>query len=272
MAEALSIMKTSADPERRLLYQPSWSPEVWDKVWTDRQSKMAEHRRVFRKSLTRYMNQLESEVRNNLREQWSGSETILEHVVLFKNDDWLDCYKNRMLPVAVRTVHGGGSVGFSDVSPDDRFVVEAADHVWAEKVVKEAGGYKLASIDRAIRRALEKCVQQEEVSGEFSSEMEEMVRLQITGRDHETATVTETLKSFHYGVQKAYQRAGVRKKVWMTSLRDNVRDSHRAMHGQEVSIGDSFVSGNGSRLAYPGDPMAPPSDTANCYCVILATS
>lgn len=57
---------------------------------------------------------------------------------------------------------------------------------------------------------------------------------------------------------------------WATARDERVRPSHRAMHGQERPEGQPFRSGDGNALRFPGDPLAPASDTRRCRCVLVA--
>jgi len=54
--------------------------------------------------------------------------------------------------------------------------------------------------------------------------------------------------------------------TWHTANDKRVRDSHRAMDGQVRPYGESFVSGDGVELEYPGDPAAPAAEVINCRC------
>lgn len=94
---------------------------------------------------------------------------------------------------------------------------------------------------------------------------------------------TESLRSVHEGAEQMYDQA-VRDgtlnpdelvRIWNTALDDRVRDfstgastSHLSMHGQEMPIGQPFVSGAGNQIMYPGDPSAPPEETIQCRCVL----
>jgi hypothetical protein len=55
------------------------------------------------------------------------------------------------------------------------------------------------------------------------------------------------------------------KREWITRLDDRVRGSHKATHGQARSMRDPFIVGE-SLLRFPGDPLAPIHETANCRC------
>ena len=57
--EAVAETAATARSDYRLLYQPTWSEDVWRPVWTDRQMKMAPHRAAFRRGLKQFMSQLE---------------------------------------------------------------------------------------------------------------------------------------------------------------------------------------------------------------------
>lgn len=85
---------------------------------------------------------------------------------------------------------------------------------------------------------------------------------------------TETMAALHESQQQAieqtvqdglltYEQVRFR---WRTAGDARVRDSHDAMEGQTVGLGEYFVSGLGNRLEYPGDPSAPPEDIINCRC------
>lgn len=55
---------------------------------------------------------------------------------------------------------------------------------------------------------------------------------------------------------------------WVTSQDAKVRTSHRSLNGQIRPLGESFRSGAGNQLRFPGDPRAPAADTINCRCFV----
>lgn len=92
----------------------------------------------------------------------------------------------------------------------------------------------------------------------------------------QTITKTESLRAASEADEELWQQAiddGVIPadalvNAWRTSLRANRRDSHIAMEGQKRPFGQPFLSGAGNALRFPGDPLAPASDTVNCNCVV----
>lgn len=53
--------------------------------------------------------------------------------------------------------------------------------------------------------------------------------------------------------------------VWATADDERVRDSHKALDGKKAKAG-GWVTPTGVTLRFPGDPLAPPSETVNCRC------
>jgi uncharacterized protein with gpF-like domain len=64
---------------------------------------------------------------------------------------------------------------------------------------------------------------------------------------------------------ETYKAAGVKKTSWLTSIDGRERESHAAINGEIVEIGEVFSNG----LLYPGDPSGPPEEICNCRCVSL---
>ena len=56
------------------------------------------------------------------------------------------------------------------------------------------------------------------------------------------------------------------KKMWMATLSDRTRDSHRLMDLKTADIDKPFENG----LMYPGDPNGNPGEVYNCRCTMVA--
>jgi plasmid stability protein len=91
----------------------------------------------------------------------------------------------------------------------------------------------------------------------------------------EVVARTESLRAVNSGVSEMFRQAedtGLIEELsqkWHTARDARVRGHHRSMHGQIREIGVPFISGQGNRLLYPGDPSAPASDVVQCRCVVL---
>lgn len=84
---------------------------------------------------------------------------------------------------------------------------------------------------------------------------------------------TESLRSVHQGNHNMYQQAiesgdldpNNLQNEWNTSLRENVRDSHQAMHGQKRPFNQPFVSGDGNQALFPGS-FGVAAEDIQCAC------
>lgn len=90
---------------------------------------------------------------------------------------------------------------------------------------------------------------------------------------------TESMRSLHAGqdeaIQQAVESGAIQRDAvtyrWLATKDKRTRDTHRAMDGQKVAMGEMFESPSGARLEYPGDPRAPIAETANCRCARLVS-
>jgi len=76
----------------------------------------------------------------------------------------------------------------------------------------------------------------------------------------------ESNGAYNAGLYFGGRRAGADTKTWLTRKDDNVRVGHAMIESQTIPIGDSFKKG--VILRFPGDPLAPPSLTINCRCLL----
>lgn len=63
------------------------------------------------------------------------------------------------------------------------------------------------------------------------------------------------------------------KKVWLATLDERTRESHREMDGVKVGVDEPFVltnnDGSESELMYPADPNGDPEQVYNCRCTLI---
>ena len=88
-----------------------------------------------------------------------------------------------------------------------------------------------------------------------------------------TIARTETTRAVSGGSYHAYQNAAehnvIVRQQWLSARDSNVRDSHRALDGQEIPLGGRFlIPGTGNKARYPGDFGVPEHDI-NCRCTVL---
>lgn len=130
--------------------------------------------------------------------------------------------------------------------------------------------------DPTIRRAI---ASDTALSSQQIERMTQRYRERFLVHRANTIARTEALRAIHAGDEVMWQQAVDNGTVqpedittrWVTASDERVRGSHSAMNGQEQPFGESFRSGSGNSLRFPGDPSAPGSDTINCRCVLDRT-
>jgi len=83
-----------------------------------------------------------------------------------------------------------------------------------------------------------------------------------------TIARTEMLRAVNGGTLAGYEQGGVQKKEWLASMDANTRDTHAALNGEVVRVGEPFTRGS-VPMDYPGDPTAPAEEVINCRCTLM---
>ena len=113
---------------------------------------------------------------------------------------------------------------------------------------------------------------QEAKAGAEQGEGEKEVRARVLKKGQEieegrgkVVAETETQATYGEAQARALKRAGFATVTWATMEDDKVRPSHAEQDGTTVKIGDKFANG----CRWPGDVLAPISETINCRCWLL---
>lgn len=86
---------------------------------------------------------------------------------------------------------------------------------------------------------------------------------------------TEALSSVHQGTEESFRQGAERglyaleelERKWNDADDPRVRASHARLDGMVRGFGETFPGDDGE-LRFPGDPLAPASETAQCRCVL----
>lgn len=80
---------------------------------------------------------------------------------------------------------------------------------------------------------------------------------------------TETTNAYNGGRITGMRELGIKRKRWVNSGDDNVRDSHRIYNEEAIAgIDEPFRLANGVKVMYPGD--GPASEACNCRCTLVS--
>lgn len=155
------------------------------------------------------------------------------------------------------------------------------DHVTSYRLALESGDYANALsrelADGRSDRSLQVAMRDGSSLPEAQIDsMVERYRANYVAFRAETIARTEGLRAIHEGSEEALQQAVSNGDVqvaqlvrtWHSAHDKRVRAWHAVMDGQEAALGETFESGDGNELKYPGDPDAPASEVVSCRCVV----
>lgn len=80
---------------------------------------------------------------------------------------------------------------------------------------------------------------------------------------------TETTSASGFSAYEAAKQSNLMlTKEWIAATDDRTRHDHRIENGQIVDFEDLFIMADGSKLQYPGDVTAKPTQVINCRCTL----
>lgn len=132
------------------------------------------------------------------------------------------------------------------------------DYIWNQKKLNSAvtqGIIQGESLDKITNRISQK------LSSSNENLMKTFARTAMTGAQN-SGRSTRLSEAKKIGLNVV--------KEWMSTLDDRTRDSHRAIDGEKISVGDKWHPtkfSNGCR--FPGDPQGPAHEVYNCRCTLV---
>lgn len=156
----------------------------------------------------------------------------------------------------------GTSINFTLFNPNILRMTEARANFVAEKINE--------STATLLQDALNEGIKNGESISDIAKRVDNIYSFSGDFRSKRIAQ-TEIIGATNEGQLKAYDEAGIKQKEWLTAGDEKVRDSHSTMNGQVVDLHQSFTSGFGAKLQYPGDRSVgvDPSEVINCRCTVI---
>lgn len=171
----------------------------------------------------------------------------------------------------------GGLLGLSDPQVDCVLSMRAAltDPEQMGEYLKDRWTRRDRRFDATVRKAIREgrkldAAIIDRITGRYSDRL-----LQLRG---ETISRTEGLRALNAGRHEAALQmvdrgdipADAVTLVWDATPSARTRDTHAAMDGQEVPLGQPFTSPSGAQMRFPGDTSlgAPARETINCRCSV----
>lgn len=166
----------------------------------------------------------------------------------------------------------GESTDVYSFTKDNQIVVEILNALNSQ--IRDINETTLRQLNDLLRDELAQWDGSAEKLREIANKIREYFNSVALQRARAIAITTATA-GINASTQYALEEAGVRYKVWLSQRDARVRDSHKELDGEKVSIDSAFKVRSRKGLAilrFPGDPQAPAEEVVNCRCYIIGTN
>lgn len=128
-------------------------------------------------------------------------------------------------------------------------------------------------VDETTRRALSSSLSEGVAAGESFDQLAARVQSVFDVRlaDAERIARTETVRGANFGAEAGMRQAGIEDKMWLVSPDNRVRNTHVAIDGVIVPVGDNFKLFDGDEGPAPGQ-FTRAENSINCRCAIIAVT
>lgn len=126
---------------------------------------------------------------------------------------------------------------------------------------------KVTRINETVRTRMRDALADSIAKNETIAETASRVRLEFNFAGSRSTTIarTEVGQVSNVARFEGMKAEGIAKHKWVSAQDEFVRDSHKSVNGEVVSIGSPFSNG----LTTPGQPTAPAAEVINCRCVTV---
>lgn len=204
-----------------------------------------------------------------------GGTKALDTAKAVDEQTWQDEAEQRVSPIVTAAAIGAALalLGALDVTPPDGETLRDM----AARLVRETVGDVVRLVGRSAARqarALVALANDADQDGESIGTIRGLIRsraAQVAGWAEglsvvaSTGTINGSRDAAANGaVEEDAESLDVRRE-WLSRRDDRVRTTHRTADGQVRNLREPFIVGD-ALLRFPGDPLAPVHETANCRC------
>ncbi len=159
-----------------------------------------------------------------------------------------------------------GAELLTELASEADFQVSTAVAAWLD----ERSSWLIGAIDETTRSALQASLLAGVAANEDVAKLAERVdAIFAAAADTRAALIsqTEATALTGFGSQTAAEQGGFQFKEWLSTRDQAVRDTHKALDGQRVSVYSDFVSKSGAHGPHPGE-MSAKAENMNCRCAM----
>jgi len=259
--------KEEPEPEPEKAFQlKEYTEEYKNKYWDIFIKRITPIENKFKRSMIKYFQEQELTALRALRAKKSISiyhkkveiKSVDDVLKVTHSEKELNELARVAIPLITESVKINGIAAFAELGVGVAFdVTNPAVIKW----IKERGGLLIKSISDTTLDKLIKTLAAGVDAGESIPLLAGRISDVFADAKGYRSTLiarTETISASNSGALQAYKQSGVvKKKEWLATMDDRVRDEHAVMNGEIVGIDEAFSNGEMS----PGEP--------NCRCTIL---
>ena len=251
------------------------------RIWLQRHRDQMGLERMYRRLMRRFFDRVKVRVLANIQRGLRPGLTMAaalnpplrlkaaeDNVFIFDIEEIADELETLVGPAMFETIAAGGVVGLADAASDLIYEPNAEIVRFVNKNKIIFSDREVVSMERAVRRELGRGIAADESVPQISRRISGLFNENFKKFRADRIAQTEVSGAYHFGIQNSYERVGIQAKQWLTSQRPNVRPSHQTMEGQIVALGESFITGDGNSMQFPGDPNAPVGERVNENCTM----
>lgn len=191
--------------------------------------------------------------------------------ILFDPKKAVETFKKASNPVIAEAFEEAGQVTLTDLDIDINFDLE---NVRSRKFIGEKTTKFAKEVNETTAKELTKTLREGFSEGDSVPKLASRIKKVYDKADSSRAIMiarTEIISSSNAGSLEGMKQSGVvKKKEWLSSRDNRVRDSHVApLDGQEVKINEDFTSNDGNEAQHPGG-FGVAEEDIQCRCTLVS--
>lgn len=191
--------------------------------------------------------------------------------ILFDPKDAVDKFEKAGEPLIAEAFEDAGEATLADLEIDINFNLE---NPRAKKFIGKKTEKFAKEVNETTAKELTKTLREGFSEGESVSKLASRIKKVYDKADSSRAIViarTEIIASSNAGSLEGMKQSGVvKKKEWLSSRDDRVRDSHVSpLDGQEAKLNENFTSNDGNDAQHPGG-FGVAAEDVQCRCTVIA--
>ena len=257
----LDVNKVVVEPEpepAKAIMAKEYTEDYKRKYWNNFIKRITPLENDFKRAMIKYFQAQELEVLRALRKNKSITKDVSGALNVPKSKKELEALAELSIPRITEIVKINGAAAYAELGIEGSFDVTNPEVI---KFIKKRAGLLIKSIGDTTLEKLKKTLASGVEAGESIPKLADRISGVFSDAKGYRSTLiarTENITASNSGANSAFKQSGiVKKKEWLATMDDRVRDEHAMMNGEIVGIDEAFSNG----LMFGSEP--------NCRCTIL---